>query len=54
MEVKCNECAKTFEIDLKEKDLDKGYKFRYFDCPHCSYRYEVLKYKPESIKKWRR
>lgn len=48
MEVTCDECKETFEIELKEIDIEDGYKFRYFDCPHCKYRYEVLRHKPNN------
>lgn len=50
MEVICDECGQGFELKLKEKDVKDGYKFRYFDCPHCKYRYKVLKHKPKNNK----
>lgn len=53
MQVDCDKCGKTFEVDLREIDIEDGYKFRYFDCPHCKCRYEVLKYKPEDTGKRR-
>lgn len=39
MEVACDKCTETFDIEIKEKKMDRGIVETYFHCTECNEKY---------------